>query len=46
MDGGVGGGVYSHFRIQPNYSVEIVLCYCLGCDNFDLTFLAAAVLWI
>ena len=29
--GGVGGegwsGLHSHFRVQPNYSVEVVLCY-------------------
>ena len=24
--GGVGGGAQSDFRIQPNYSVEVVLC--------------------
>ena len=23
---GGGGGVQSHFRVQPNYSVEDVLC--------------------
>ena len=31
----VGGwwGFQSHFRVQPDYSVEVVLCYCWGCDN-------------
>ena len=24
---GGGGGVQSHFRVQPNYSVEVLLCY-------------------
>ena len=24
--GWMGGGVHSHFRIQPNYSVEVVFC--------------------
>ena len=30
--GGVGGGVQSHFHVQPN-SVEVVLRLSWGCDN-------------
>ena len=34
---GGGVGVHSHFRVQPNYSVEVVLlvafCCRWGCDN-------------
>ena len=26
-------GVQSHFHVQPNYSVEVVLCCRWGCDN-------------
>ena len=26
FSGGGWGGVQSHFRVQPNYSVEVVLC--------------------
>ena len=29
-----GWGLHSHFRVQPNYSVDVVLCCCWGCDNF------------
>ena len=29
----VVGGVQSHFRIQPNYSVGVVLCVSWGCGN-------------
>ena len=32
-DGGGWGSVQSHFRVQPNYCVEVVLCCCWGCDN-------------
>ena len=32
----VGSGVQSHFRVQPNYSVVVVLYCCLGCDNLKL----------
>ena len=39
-----GGGVrgvrwfaqHSHFHVQPNYSVEVVLCWGWGCDNLKL----------
>ena len=31
--GGGWGGVQSHFRVQPNYSVEVVLYCRWGCDN-------------
>ena len=24
---------HSHFCVQPNYSVKVVLCCCWGCDN-------------
>ena len=27
------GGFHSHFHVQPNYSIEIVLCCRWGCDN-------------
>ena len=27
------GGVYNHFHVQPNYSVEVVLCCRWVCDN-------------
>ena len=38
---GGGGCVQSHFRVQPNYSVEVVLCCAVlcchwGCDNKEL----------
>ena len=39
VGGGWGGwwGLHSHFHVQPNYSVEVVLlvvlCCCWGCDN-------------
>ena len=33
---GGGGGVQSHFCVQPNYSVEVVLCCCWGCDKNSL----------
>ena len=38
--GGVGGGwgLHSHFHVQPNYSVEVVLCCSLGCDNLLIRF--------
>ena len=26
-------GVHSHFPVQPNYSVEVVLCCRWGCDK-------------
>ena len=29
----VGWGLHSHFHVQPNYCVEVVLCYRWGCDN-------------
>ena len=29
----VGWGLHSHFHVQPNYSIEVVLCCCWGCDN-------------
>ena len=35
----VGWGLHSQFRVQPNYSVEVVLCW--GCDkifNFSFSF--------
>ena len=34
------GGVYIHFCVQPNYSVEVeaVLCCCLGCDKSMILF--------
>ena len=32
------GGVQSHFRVQPNYSVEVVLCCRWGCDKKLLEF--------
>ena len=32
--GGGGWGLHSHFRVQPNYSVEVVLCCRWGCDNY------------
>ena len=28
-----GWSLHSHFRIQPNYSVEVVLCCRCGCDK-------------
>ena len=28
-----------HFHIQPNYSVEVVLCCCWGCDNIYMYYL-------
>ena len=28
-------GVHSHFHIQPNYSVEVVLCCRWGCDKIS-----------
>ena len=36
MGGGGGGcgGVQSHFHVQLNYSVEVVLCCRWGCDNY------------
>ena len=34
--GGVGVGVQSHFHVQPNYSVEVVLRCHWGCDNLTL----------
>ena len=27
------GGMHSHFHVQPNYSVEVVLCCRCGYDN-------------
>ena len=41
VGGGVGwwggvvwlGGMYSHFHVQPNYSMDVVLCLGWGCDN-------------
>ena len=27
------GGLYSHFCVEPNYSVEVVLCCHWGCGN-------------
>ena len=34
VSGGSGwGGMQSHFRVHPNYSVKVVLCCLLGCDN-------------
>ena len=33
MVGGGSGGVQSHFLVQPNYSVEVVLCCRWGCDK-------------
>ena len=33
MVGGGGVGNNSHFRVQPNYSVEVVLCCPWGCDK-------------
>ena len=35
--GGVGWG--GHFHIQTNYSVEVVLCCCWGCDNIYMYYL-------
>ena len=32
--GGGGSGAQAHFHVQPNYSVEVVLCCSWGCDNF------------
>ena len=32
------GGVQSHFHVQPNYSVEVVLCCGWGCDNEETLF--------
>ena len=29
----VGWGVQSYFHVQPNFCVEVVLCYSWGCDN-------------
>ena len=29
----MGLGLYSHFRVQPNYSVEVVLHCRWGCDK-------------
>ena len=34
--GWVGLGLHSHFHVQPNYSVEVVLCSVLCCSwGFD-----------
>ena len=33
--GGWWGGVHSHFHVQPNDSVEVVLCCRWECDNKD-----------
>ena len=30
---GWGGGLHSHFHIQPNYSGEVALCCRWVCDN-------------
>ena len=31
--GGVGWGLHSHIHLQLNYSGEVVLCCCWGCDK-------------
>ena len=35
--GGVGSGLHSHFHVQPNYSVDVVLGSHWGCDNVQFS---------
>ena len=38
--GGVGWVLHSNFHVQPNYSVEVVLCCHWGCGNlFETCFM-------
>ena len=40
-----GVGLHSHFHVQPNYSVEVVLCSVVGVGAVTIANMSCLIFW-